>query len=176
MVGDRVEHQHERVIVTRLGGCSRSDISVPERALDALSGPSGGGPGLACRVRGPASGTSWDGFLRLRQNLDFGDTYQVEFADKADRAANLALHLDAAVQLADRHLYGPAFAVGDIRPAGALRSWVHGVAQRSTSAGCHFAMPCSRPEQAQRDDGDAVPAAIRGRPRRQDGAVEQVVA
>lgn len=48
----------------------------------------------------------------LRQNLDFGDdTFHVEFADKANRAANLALHLDAAVQLADQHLYGPAFAV-----------------------------------------------------------------
>jgi hypothetical protein len=48
----------------------------------------------------------------LRQNLDFGDdTFHVEFADKANRAANVALHLDAAVQLADQHLYGPAFAV-----------------------------------------------------------------
>lgn len=48
----------------------------------------------------------------LPQNLDFGDdTLHVEFVDKANRAANLALHLDAAVQLADRHLYAPAFGV-----------------------------------------------------------------
>lgn len=48
----------------------------------------------------------------LRQNLDFGDdTFHVEFASKANRAANLALHLDAALQLADRHLYAPAFSV-----------------------------------------------------------------
>ncbi|MET8518473.1 hypothetical protein [Nocardioides sp. NPDC004968] len=48
----------------------------------------------------------------LRQNLDFGDdTFHVEFAEKANRAANLAVHLDAALQLADRHLYGPAFTV-----------------------------------------------------------------
>ncbi|GAA4718139.1 hypothetical protein [Nocardioides conyzicola] len=47
----------------------------------------------------------------LRVNLEFGDTYLMEFADKADRAANLALHLEGAVKLVDQHLYAPALAV-----------------------------------------------------------------
>ncbi|MEU3848019.1 hypothetical protein AB0E44_13660 [Micrococcus terreus] len=44
--------------------------------------------------------------------MDFGDdTFHVEFGDKANRAASLARHLDSAVQLSDKHLYGPAFTV-----------------------------------------------------------------
>lgn len=49
--------------------------------------------------------------LDLRGYLGFGATFYQEFADKADRATNLAFHLDAVVQLVDRHLYAPAFAM-----------------------------------------------------------------
>lgn len=48
----------------------------------------------------------------LRQSLDFGDdTFHVDISEKANRAADLALHLDAALAVVDRHLYGPAFSI-----------------------------------------------------------------
>jgi hypothetical protein len=49
--------------------------------------------------------------LGVKERLDFGDTWQVEISDKADRLSNLVHHLDAAVVLSDQFLYAPALAV-----------------------------------------------------------------
>lgn len=49
---------------------------------------------------------------RDNSNMDFGDdTFHVEFGDKANRVASLGRYLDSAIQLSERHLYGPAFTV-----------------------------------------------------------------